>query len=259
MESLRQMGYTLLSMPSSEIRPLLLLAKTSRGEVINLHAAADELFLPNNVAMPPVSADVSLPASISSNEILDLKVDSNFSLVKGLIQLFSSGAKADFSLEKTKTVAFKLNEPKKNFISILKLDSFIQDATLNTAAKSILERLKSDDLYIITETVKTKSFSIEDASNTNINTGVTVPAGHIAEAGGSMDYTKDKKGMTEYSGDEYEVIAVKAYQILYNRPSLFSNKPPEFRIRAAENIKVMRGEEEYPANRLADEVIDLTE
>ena len=73
MESLRQMGYTMLSMPSTEITPLLLLVKTSAGEVGNLNAGIEDLFEPVNRALPVISEDIPLPSAISGTETLDLK------------------------------------------------------------------------------------------------------------------------------------------------------------------------------------------
>jgi len=235
MESLRQMGYTMLSMPSTEITPLLLLVKTSAGEVGNLNAGIEDLFEPVNRALPVISEDIPLPSAISGTETVDLKIDSNLSLLKALTKIFSSNASAQFSLEQKKNVKFKLNNPKKNYVNIIKLDSFIQDARINTSAKSILERLKNSDLYVITEVVKTKSFSFEDEAD-----------------------SKTSARLIDYEGTDYQAIAIKAYQILYDKSSLFSDRPEGFRIRLADNIKIVRGEEEYPAKQLSDAVVNLS-
>ena len=258
MESLRQMGYTMLSMPSTEITPLLLLVKTSAGEVGNLNAGIEDLFEPVNRALPVISEDIPLPSAISGTETVDLKIDSNLSLLKALTKIFSSNASAQFSLEQKKNVKFKLNNPKKNYVNIIKLDSFIQDARINTSAKSILERLKNSDLYVITEVVKTKSFSFEDEADSKTSAGIELPLKNIAEAKTDVDVKKDKARLIDYEGTDYQAIAIKAYQILYDKSSLFSDRPEGFRIRLADNIKIVRGEEEYPAKQLSDAVVNLS-
>jgi hypothetical protein len=258
MESLRQMGYTMLSMPSTEITPGLLLVKTSAGEVSNLNAGIEDLFEPVNRAAPAISDDISLPTAISGTETLDLNIGSNLSILKALTKIFSSNASAQFSFEKKKNIKFKLNNPKKNHVNIIKLDAFIQDAKVNNDAKSILQRLKNDDLYVITEVVKTKSFSVEDEADSKTSASAELPLKNIAEAKVDVAVVKDKARMIDYSGDEYQAIAIKAYQILYDKSSIFSDKPAGFRIRLADNITIVRGDEEYPARKLSDPVVDLS-
>jgi hypothetical protein len=63
MESIRNLGYTLLTIPAEDVKPLMLLVKTSRGVVGSLGSSIEELWEPVDLRPPAVSGDVGLPLS----------------------------------------------------------------------------------------------------------------------------------------------------------------------------------------------------
>lgn len=257
MNTIRQSGFTLVSLPRTDIRPLSLLLKTSKGVVERLNSPIKTLFEPVNRQPPSISKDVDLPSSLSGVEKLDLKTEANLSFLQGLLKAFSAEATASFSLKNKDSVNFKLTDAKTNFVDIIKLDAFIQDAQINKDAKTILERLKNDDLYIVTETIKAKSFVLEEDAKSDLSAAIEAPIKNIVEVKTDVDVKKEKSHKIENANDAYCTIAIKAFQILYDRPSLFSSRPAGFRIREADDIKVFKGEEEYPGKVLEEEVIEL--
>jgi hypothetical protein len=210
-----------------------------------------------NKQPPAISKDVKLPAALNGMEKLNLHAEANVSFLQGLLKAFSSNASAGFSLDDKNNINFKLDNPRTNFIDIIKLDAFIQDAKINTDAKAILERLKNDDLYVITEIIKANSFILEEDEQSDLSAKVEVPLKQVVDAKGGVEVKKEKSRKIENTDGTYFTIAIKAFQILYDKPSLFSSRPAGFRIREATNIKIFRGEEAYPAKPLEDVIVNL--
>lgn len=257
MNILRQSGFTLVSLPREDIRPLSLLLKTGRNTVERLNAPITSLFQPVNLQPPAITENVDLPASFSGTEHLDLTSETNLSFLQGLLKVFSANASAHLDFKKNRSVDLKMKEAKTDFVDIIRLDAFIQDAELNQAAKAIMERLKKDDLYVITEIVKTNSFVVATKAGSDFSAGAELPLKNIADVKSGVDVTRSNEFTLENTSGSFCTIGVKAFQILYDKPSLFSSRPPGFRIKEAGDIKVFRNEEEYPANLLEVEVADI--
>lgn len=256
MESIRNLGYTLLTIPAEDVKPLTLLAKTSKGVVGSLGSSIEELWEPVDLRPPAVSGDVGLPSLLSGSEKLDLKVDTNFNLLKALTSIFSADASASFKLEKTGIASFELVEPKKNNINIIKLDAFLQDAKLRKEAESTIENLEDGDLYIVTEIIKAKEFTVEVEAELDSEAKLNAPIKNVVEAGGNVVLEKSKKSAARYKGDQYLTFGFKAYKV-FRKKGIFSTNPGAFRIRLAEDIKIYKGEEEFPGEKLTAESIEL--
>jgi len=255
MESLRKLGYTSLSIPAENVKPLTLLLRTSRGVVENLNETIEELWQPVNLATPAVSEDGDMAGQVSGFDTLDLKMEGNFNFLQALTKIFSSTLKASLSFDKNKKVKFKLENPKNNTISIIKLDAFLQDAKLNTSAQSIIERLQDGDLYVVTEILKAKSFSVEKGNAVVFKGEAEIPLKDVVDASLKTGIESEKETMIGYNGDQYLTFGFKAYKIFYKEDP--GKGAPSFRIREAEDIKIYRGEEKYPAQQLNDETVDL--
>ncbi|HYJ37761.1 MAG TPA: hypothetical protein VEV87_04060 [Chitinophagaceae bacterium] len=256
MESLRNLGYTALTIPAEDIKPLMLLLKTSRGVVGNLNSPIDDLWETVDMRPPAVNGDIPLPALVSGSEKLDLKVESNFNLLKALTSILSTDASASFTFEKNGEASYQIVEPKKDNINIIKLDAFLQNATLKAGSESILEKLEDGDLYVVTEIMKAKEFVVEIEAEMDTSASLKVPVKEIVDASGNVVLEKEKKSVIRYKGDQYLTFGFKAYKI-FRKKGIFSSNPGTFRIRPAEDIKIYRSDEEFPAVQLADTLTEL--
>jgi hypothetical protein len=256
MESLRNLGYTALTIPAEDVKPLMLLLKTSRGVVGSLNSPIEELWDTSEKRPPAVSQDIPLPALVSGSEKLDLKVESNFNLLKALTSILSTDASASFKFEKNGTASFQIVEPRKQYVSIVKLDAFLQFAPLLEGSDSILENLEDGDLYVVTEIVKAKEFVVEVEMEMDTSTSLKVPVKEIVDASGNVVVEKEKKSVIRYKGDQYLTFGFKAYKI-FRKKGIFSSNPGTFRIRPAEDIKIYKSDEEFPKERLEVELTEL--
>jgi hypothetical protein len=86
-----------------------------------------------------------------------------------------------------------LVEPKKNNINIIKLDAFLQDAKLRKKQKVHIKNLEDGDLYIVTEIIKAKEFTVEVEAELDSEAKLNAPIKNVVEAGGNVVLEKSKK------------------------------------------------------------------
>ena len=76
-------GYILLSMPTNQVKPLMLLHSQSKS-VIATSASIENLFIDSEVAPPMVSNDYLVSAGIDESLSMEVSVDSHLSLLEGI-------------------------------------------------------------------------------------------------------------------------------------------------------------------------------
>ncbi len=244
MLSLQEKGYIILSMPAEDVQPLGLLEKTAKGVAQNLNAHIKDLFEPAGYPLPAVKKNIQLPAEQRSVENLDLKTEVNFNFLKALTRFFTGTISASAALEKKNNVQLKMNDLRKDTVNILNLDAYIQHAQLNTSAASFRETIEKGNLFVITETIKSSSFSLGDEQTSQVAAGADVPVQQVAEAKGALNYSRSKDHLVEHKGSSDLTIGIKAYQIFY--------RSGKFTIKNADTIKVVRGDQ-FPAEKLTGE------
>ncbi len=249
MSTLHDLGYTWASLPSTDIRPLQLLVRTGPGVAEQMNTDLSKLFVPNNVPVPLASLDRDLPAELNLSQKLDATVSANASFLQNLLKIFTGDVSASVSWDKHASVDMTLNNARKQVVDLIDLDSYIHDATVNKAAQSFVEKLKSDQLYVITEIIKSKSFSVSMEKGTDAEIAAEIPT---QVATGKVKIGKDNSGklLMTANSDKDLTVAIRAVRIFFDKPGFLSGKPGKFRLSSEEKLDVMKGVENYPAETL---------
>lgn len=259
MGNLRDANFIMVINPRSDISPLDLLSKSGDDGIEPLNSAAYELFLTQSQA-PPAIRERAMSDKTDTEEVLDLNIESHVKLLDKLSSLLHSNISADFSFQKQKRLIIKLNKPINSYVSEIALDSFLQGTQLNTAAAGTIEKMKEGELYIITETIKSKSFSIEEERDEQVGMNTNVGVHDIADVSANVSSNKGRKELVKHNSDTQLTFAIKAKQIFFDKPGLFSNKKGIFKLREVENILLVKGaDESFPSKPLitTDGVITL--
>jgi len=232
--------------------PLDLLYKSGKGKIERMNSPLYELFLPKTKTWPSIKKNKKLSNSLTSEEVLDLSIDADVSLLKALIKLIPVSASINTSIHKQKKTVIHLNDARSDEIGQLALDEYLQSAALNTNAKDTVDKMKSGELYVITETVKTKSYTVKNENSGQSGFNVKASAKNIADAGIGIDTSKNTESGMAYSGDSYLTFCVKASRIKYDQSGFFK-KEVTYRLRKDENIVWVLGDEKFPSEALAAE------
>ncbi|HSC53558.1 MAG TPA: hypothetical protein VLC98_08065 [Phnomibacter sp.] len=249
MSTLSDLGYTWASLPSTAIAPLQLLVRTGASVAEQMNTTLSKLFVPKNVPIPIPGLDQELPGSLNLSQKLDASVAMNASFLQNLLRIFSGDASASFSWEKHSSVELVLNAPKKQVLDLIDLDTYIHDANLNQGAQSFVEKLKTDQLYIITEIIKTKSFTVTINKGSGTEAALEVPT-KVVNSKVSFKKTQEGNLLMTTNSDNELTVAVRAVRIFFDKPGFLSGKPGKFRLSNEERLDTLRGEENFPAENL---------
>jgi hypothetical protein len=235
---LKNAGFIMLSLPQSNVNPLQLLIKTSSGTVDRLNASIEDLFIPQISAPPDVGDDKPLP-EIQGEEELNMRISADVGFLKGLTNFFNLKGSANFSYEQGRVFKIKLNNPQQNAVNVIKLAGFIKDAKVNDNVGNIADNLEGNEIYVITEVIKAKSFRIERGDNEHTKGEVVVNAPGIVQGSASTDVGRKDSSDLSYEGDTPLTFALKAFRIIASGGGWFSGNV-KYSIESAKDVERVR-------------------
>ena len=256
MKNFTQLGYTWVSLPSGDIEPLQLLERAGAGKVQQLNAELTDMFEPNSYPPPVVQPNKTLPAELNVEDSVDVSVEANLTLLQSLLKIFTGNAGVHLNIDNKRSAKFQLMNATRSVVNMIKLDAFIQDAKVNTLAKSFVERLHGDGLFVITEVIKAPGFTITMEKSSGIDTGAELPT-NVAEINAGFDRNSGQLKVMKSESGVPLTVAIRAARIYFDKPKFLSGKEGHFRLSAVEKIDAFRGEEEFPATYLQEEQVNL--
>ena len=251
MKSPKKAGFVFLSLPLDQIAPLSLLAKAGNGIVSRTGASLRDLFPEKKYPLPPLTKDGKLPKDISGEEELDMKVEANIKFLEGLASLTRTKLDAGIEAGRSRKCIFTIQDPLLDLVSSFEIDKYISGNPLSDSITTFEHLFKKDDLYLVTEVIKSRSFEINYDSDISTGSHASVTVEKMVEAGGKAEFTKQNK-QTMKSGDNGPLlaIAIKAVQLLYDKKWWQSKKDAKYRINLNPNIVEARGPEDMECNYL---------
>jgi len=253
-------GYTLVAVPSDRLKPLHLLVMTEHKVARDTDSTIDEIFKIGKAPLPIINENYTLPSSMNNDIILDLKVSADLKLLEGLLKLVKSNASTGFNYNSNSTIKIKLLDPKSDSVPVAKLDAYIHNSTLNDDASSFISELKNDKLFVVTEIMKCKNFTIENISERKTNATAEVTINQIGETKNELENSSNRINEMTYTGDDYLTVGLKAWRIFYEKEWMNLFGKGKFRIRTSDDLKIVREVkkgEEFPGELMQPETIEL--
>ncbi len=239
-------GYCLLSMPSDQVQPLGLLSFKDKGEANITGVTISDLFIKSEVALPLISNDYNLSSDLNKAITMEVAVDSHLSLLEGLLNFLHLSA--SFNLQKNKSVKINMLEAKKNNVNEFKLDAYINTAQVNKISPTYTELLQNNQLYVITDILKCRKYSIEYVNTKSTDTGIKGGAAQMGDVDAGLRTGNTDNDSAVYAGDTYLTLGVKAFRIFYVKDP--DTGAESFRIRQDDTIKTVKGDEDFSGELL---------
>lgn len=239
-------GYVLLNMPTDKVQPLKLLTLEKKGVANTTNVKLQDLFT-SNEAGTPVTEDFNLTNLINNTVTLDVSIDAHVSLLQALLKYVKLSVGFDY--KKTKSVNVHLIDAKSTTVNEFNLDNFISNAFVKTSTGTFYEMLIKDQLFVVTDILKCKKYSISNAKDGKAGGGIEAGSEVIGEISANASVANSGSRVLENSGDDYLTIGIKAYRIYCQVDE--KSKTLTCRIRkSTDEIKRILAEEDFPGDLL---------
>lgn len=213
---LESSGFSTIRLPRRDFRPLQLLSSQKKdlfklGELSAVMIAAAATPLPAIAANQPA-------ASISGQRTGEMSAGIGLNLLSSVIGAMGGGTLGlESKYSSAKTLSFEFSDVLMDSIDIADLDAFLGASDVNPSSRHVATLLDSDDVYVLTATIKSNKITVDAKNSSGTSVGVTVPeieqvvGGNLAVAAKSGANT----AMT-YTGREPLVFGFQAVRLFYD-------------------------------------------
>jgi hypothetical protein len=170
---LKERGYNIVRLPRSDFYPLLLLAREGERDLSQMGRITELLV----DAEPPVTHFGVPAAGISGKRTNVLNASIGLDILGTLLGAMGGGQiglNAKFG--KTRGVSFEFPEVLSDRIDIIDLDKYLAKGVLTPDTRYVSGLLDRDELYVVTDVIKSRKFSIDIGSSGSAGAEVSVPA-----------------------------------------------------------------------------------
>ena len=258
-QMLKKYGYNLILLPKDSIKPLQLLVREEKGiftwvkdifttpTINQTNALLSEIFIPDSEAYP-IAQPAKIPNDFAKGRSSDVGIDASVELMLNFLQIPEEKVteadklkiKAAFQSINNFSFAFDQNASTE-VVSTLSLDGFLRDAVVrDTVGNSFRSWLDHSQIYIITEVLKSNSFSMKTSEEDKANLEVALPKIKEILKGKFKGHLELANETTiKHKGEQQLVFGVKAVKLFANKDK---NGQYHFKIVSKEGMAVKSDE-----------------
>jgi hypothetical protein len=213
---LKSLGYSVVRLPRTDLRPLQLLV---RAETRLTRLGELQTVLPpgGRAPLPSISENVAA-ANVSGERTRELSLGVGLSILGNVIgAMGGSPVGLDAGYKQARTASFQFTDVLEDRVDLLAVDQYLGDADVNPLSTYAAQLLDADAVYVITSTIKTRTFIVEakDASGTAIDVKVPEIQGIV---GGAVKVGATPGGTSKlaYEGTTPLVFGFQAARLFYD-------------------------------------------
>lgn len=225
LECLKSAGYSVVRTPRADLAPLQLLMRAGR-DLERLGELGAVMQARRQAPLPEVCRDRPA-AAISGRRTGAIEAGAGLSLLAGIL-----AAMAGRSLEigtayrRAASVSFAFDDVREDAVSVADLDAWLVGARVASSGRFVARLLDSDDLFVITSLVKSRSFSVEVTDEDGAEVSVDLPVIHQL-AGAQVAVTTEGGGSSRltYQGRTALGFGFRAVRLFYDDGRYTAFKP----------------------------------
>lgn len=212
---LKSFGYSVVRLPRTDLRPLQLLVRADT-RLTRLGDLSAVLQPGGRAPLPAISENVAA-ASISGERTRDLSLGVGLSILGSVIAAMGgSHVGLEAGYKQAKSTAFQFTDVLEDRADLLAIDQYLGDADVNPLSTYAAQLLDADAVYVITATIKTRTFVVDakDASGASLDVQVPEIQGVV---GGSVKVSAAPGGGSKlvYEGPAPLVFGFQAARLFY--------------------------------------------
>jgi hypothetical protein len=220
LQTLKHLNYNVVRLPRVNIRPLQILEK--RGNDLVILGDVPDLFIPGDKPLPEVTPDQpSIDLSGSRSRNLDLSV--GLTLLGGILgAMTGSNLKLNAGFKNAKSVAFEFDNVLATTLDKqINLMKFIAAARIDESAPPAARLAKNSQIFIITDTIKSRKFTVEAFKSNGVEADVDVPViKSVASGTGKVTVKGESRSKVSFEGEAPLVFGFKAVRVEFENGKL---------------------------------------
>jgi hypothetical protein len=157
---LKAFGYCVIRLPRRRFDTLQILMR-QKNDLIALGDLGTALIAGSEAPLPSIRRNEAA-ATISGKSTSRLSIGVGVSILGSVLgAMGGSKIGLDAQYRKAKTISFEFTGVLKDSVAIAELDQFLGAADLNPNSRHVADLLEADEIYVVTETIKSKSFTVD--------------------------------------------------------------------------------------------------
>ncbi len=234
------LGFNLVELPRTGIKPLQLLHKYNKNKVEKIGTLL-ELFPRNTLSLPAIKTQKT-PNNISDSFSLNMDMQAKMELFSRMKYYFK-GAK--LSAEANINDEFMIvaeNGIIKEISSLHQLNNYINDAKLTANLTNYEKALKKGDIFIITSLLTCKKFAITLVDKKRLGLHADTEISNIASLKAGLERSKATERLIVHEGEDDLVIGFKAHKLRYDKKFWQSKDQAKYSLVPVDHIAVLSDE-----------------
>ncbi len=214
---LRHLGYSVLRLPRSDMRPRDTLIRAGKKD-LQRTGTLDTIMIEGANELPRVSEDNVAPGSIAGKETSSMKLEIGLNILGNIIRaLGGSDLELSLGFNRARSLIFKFEEVLEDHVEINLLDRFLTTASIRPEQRAVTDALIDDKVYIVNSTLKTTKMSVEAEGEGGAKIDLDVPVIQQAASGKlKVDISKATEGAVTYEGATPVVFGFQAVRLFYD-------------------------------------------
>ena len=170
---LKDFGYSVLRLPRRDFAPLQMLATGHKG--LDPMGALGTV-MTGGGALPALKIDEAA-ANVSGQRTSELSIGVGLSILGSILGAMGGGKIGlEAAYKGARKVTFEFNDVLRDSLEIAVLDKYLGRSDVDPASVHMGTLLESDNIYIVTATLKSRKFTIDAKADRNASAGLDLPA-----------------------------------------------------------------------------------
>ncbi|MDO6432960.1 hypothetical protein Q4E93_20295 [Flavitalea sp. BT771] len=253
---IRQNGFIWLALAREGVLPLTLLEKTKEsffqrligapGEAEAMNATVFSLFPKKGKGIVPKISPPGKVAFFKGFDLLDLKSEATVQAKQKIPLLGKSAASAKLATASRLLYSFGDVQHLSVETEVL-LEEYLNTKTPVEEAYGFLKKLQKGHLFVVTEVLQTRHFTVKDASDLTFSGELSADAiEKIIALKAKTQTQSEKEKELSFKGETPVTFALKAYRIQYNKEEGYYSL-------SRKKLKIVKGDTGLEKDSVSDE------
>jgi hypothetical protein len=209
---LNRLGYNVVRVPQSGIEPLQLIGQQKKG--VSILGGLDQMITDGSSTKPVISRD-RRGANIEGQQSSKLDLSIGIGLLGTFIGAMGGNVDVSASYSRAKKLQFRFQDVLLDSVMPLDVGDYLRAGNVDVGNLVLKEYvLGRGRLYLITETIKTRSLTVTAEGKGGASVDLDVPAiKELLEGQVDVKAESERSSTVTYQGSDYLVFGFKAFVV----------------------------------------------